>query len=100
MADETQLDTATEKADNFPVVLPMVYFNGFEVGISLSDLYVTLMTNGHQHSQLFMSFGTAKTLLVHLKRTVDEFERRTNQPIMAMEDVKQALGQANTSTPK
>lgn len=100
MADETQSDTVTQKADNSPVVLPRLYFNGFEVGLSLSDLYITLMTNGNQHSQLLMSFSTAKTLLAHLKVAVDQFERKTNQPILAMEDVKQALEQANTSTPK
>ena len=100
MADETQPDALIEKAADSSVILPKVYFNGFEVGLSLSDLHITLMTNGLKHSQLFMSFGTAKTLLAHLKRTVDEFERRTDQPIMAMDDVKQALEQDNTSTPK
>ena len=90
MADETQSILLSSTEEKMPA-LPGIYFNGFEVGISLSDIYVTLGTNGHHHSRLLMSFTTAKTLMAHLKQTVEAFEKRTKHTIMTMGDVNKAL---------
>ena len=99
MADETERIPVTSAEEKMPA-LPGIYFNGFEVGISLSDIYVTLGTNGHQHSRLLMSFNTAKTLMAHLKRTVDAFEQRTKQTIMTMGDINKAIEQYDDGSGK
>ena len=99
MADETEQIPVTATEEKMPA-LPGIYFNGFEVGISLSDIYVTLGTNGHHHSRLLMSFTTAKTFMEHLKRTVDTFEQRTKHTIMTMGDISKALEQDGDGSEK
>lgn len=94
MADRTQSDVDFKKLDDQTVVIPEIYFNGIEIGMSLSDLNIILVTNGKRHSRLLMSFTTAKTLVAHLKEAVGELERRTDQKIMTMEDVKKAVERA------
>ena len=90
MADKTQPILINPTEEKMPA-LPGIYFNGFEIGISLSDIYVTLGTNGHQHSNLMMSFNTAKTLSVQLKKTVEALEQRTKQPVMTMGEINKAI---------
>lgn len=99
MADEKEQIHVAATEEKMPA-LPGIYFNGFEVGVSLSDLYVTLGTNGHYHSRLLMSFTTAKTLMAHLKRTVDGFEQLTKHTIMTMEDTNKAVKQDGSGSEK
>lgn len=100
MGDKTQPEVLIEKSDNKTVEVQEIYFNGIEIGMTLSDLNIILMTNGHRHSQLFMSFSTAKTLLKHLDQAMGELERRTEQTIMTMEDVKKAVDKAKNTPNK
>ena len=99
MADEQKLPTPAKTEEKNPE-LPIIYFNGFEVVISLSDICVRLVTNGHPHNRLLMSFTTAKTLMAHLKRAVDVFEKRASHTILTMEDIDKALKQNGDGTEK
>ena len=96
MADETPIVDLVpipkdEKPPDKETQTQEIYFNGIEVGMSLSDFQITLVTNGRRHSRLLLSFTTAKTLLATLGFAMGEFEKRTRQTIMVMDDVKRAI---------
>lgn len=67
---------------------PTIYFNGFELAGSLSDMNCVLMADGEPVAKLNMSFTTAKTLSVNLSQTVSAFEQATEHSVMTMDDVK------------
>lgn len=69
--------------------IPQIYFNGFSVGASLSDVGMMLMLNGDVVANVSMSFTTAKTLSQELVQTMGEFERRTKHSIMTMGEVRE-----------
>ncbi|MYC28163.1 MAG: hypothetical protein F4X63_09265 [Nitrospira sp. SB0662_bin_26] len=101
MVDETQSDVdLIKKSDDQAVVMPQIYLNGFEVGITLSDLNIIAMTNGRQHCQLLMSFNTAKTLVAHLNKAIQVLERQTNHTIATMDNVKEAIDKAKKGPKK
>jgi hypothetical protein len=64
-----------------------LYFNGFEVNNSLSDMNMLLMLDGVPLVRLNLSFTTAKTLGSYLSDTVANFEKNTEHTIMSMDDV-------------
>jgi hypothetical protein len=76
---------------SMPAPVPSVYFNGFEVNYSLSDMSMLLVLDGTPVVRLNLSFTTAKTLSAYLNSTVSEFERRTQHNIMSMDDVSSKL---------
>ncbi len=71
--------------------IQQIYFNGFEVALSLSDVNIMLKTNGVTHSQLFLSFNTAKTLMKVLDQHIRVLEEKTKQEIMTMDKIKEAI---------
>ena len=90
MADQIQV--GEEGARNAHEVIPQeLYCNGVQVGLSLSDMSVTIMMDGQGKCKLHMSFTTAKTFALQLNNAVKEFERLTNHSIMTMDDVDKAL---------
>lgn len=74
-----------------PPPIPSVYFNGFEVNNSLSDMILLLLLNGVPVVRLNLSFTTAKTLAKYLQDTVANFEKNTKHKIMTMDDVNKRL---------
>ncbi|MDE0149527.1 MAG: hypothetical protein OYG32_16665 [Rhodospirillaceae bacterium] len=84
-AYSTPPSTATDTA------LQAIYFNGVEIGLSLSDMTALLMRNGERLCALHMSFTTAKTFAAELSRAVADFEKATDHNIMTMHDIRPAL---------
>jgi hypothetical protein len=66
-----------------------LYFNGFDLSTSLSDMGMLLMIDGQPQVRLAMSFTTAKTLAVNLSQAVEAFENSTNHQVMTMDDVRE-----------
>ena len=64
-----------------------IYFNGFELGSTLSDIGALLMLDGQPQAKLSMSFTTAKTLCAQLNAAIESFEQATGQNLLTMEDV-------------
>lgn len=91
MADEVKPDVGALQITHQTVTYPDVYFNGVEIGLSLSDISVTAMMDGQRQCRLHMSFTTAKTLAQDLSNAIAEFERLTNHSIMTMSEVQQGL---------
>ena len=91
MTDEIQAEGAGFKIADQAVTCPDIYFNGMDIGVSLSDMNITVMTDGRPLCKLHMSFTTAKTLAVSLGGAVTHFENLTNHSVMTMEEVGRGL---------
>lgn len=65
-----------------------IYFNGFQIGASFSDMNVMILIDGQIQARLNMSFTTAKTLASELTKAVGSFEKATDHNVMTMEEVK------------
>ena len=68
-----------------------VYFNGFSLGVSNSDMNALLTLNGQTICHLNMSFTTAKTLHRLIGELVEKFEGATEHEIMTTEEVEEGL---------
>jgi len=77
------------------ITIPNHYFNGFEIGNSLSDMSAILFLEGVPQARLAMSFTTAKTLAENLSAAVRSFEETTKHNIMTMDDVRRGLESRN-----
>lgn len=69
--------------------IPKLYANGFMIGLTLSDLNVTLVINGKPTHQLIMSLISAKTLMNGLKNAVEDFEKKSGTTIPDMNQLKE-----------
>ncbi|MBJ3763389.1 hypothetical protein ILP92_11595 [Maribius pontilimi] len=72
------------------VEVQQVYTNGFNLAGSLSDMNLLLMVDGVPHTQIHMSFTTAKTLMVEITAALTQIEQLTGNRIMPMETLRDA----------
>lgn len=70
------------------VDIPKLYANGFLIGLTLSDLNVTLVINGKPSHQVIMSLISAKTLMNGLKSAIEDFEDKSGMKIPDMNELK------------
>jgi len=91
MPDEIQPKVGGVQITHQAVTHPEIYFNGIEIGLSQSDISITVMTDGRRQCKLHMSFTMAKTLGENLSNAVAEFERLTDHSIMTMNEVAEGL---------
>jgi hypothetical protein len=80
------------------ITIPNHYFNGFELGHSLSDMSALILLDGQPQARLSMSFTTAKTLAENLSQVVKTFEQTTHHDIMTMDDVQASMKDASKSS--
>ncbi len=71
--------------------LPRRYTNGFHVGQSASDVFLVHLLGGQPTEVQYMSFNTAKTLLLHLQELITNIEKRTSQEILSQEQVHKLM---------
>lgn len=68
-----------------------LYFNGFSMALSTGDVVITLLLQGRPIQTLNVSYTVAKTLATALSAAIEQLEKRTNQPIMTVQTVNEAL---------
>ena len=73
------------------VEIQNIYFNGFQLGLTNSDIHALLLRDGQPVVDLNMSFTTAKTLQVLLSETMKKLETVTNRDIMTTREVEAGL---------
>lgn len=71
--------------------VPKFYMNGMTVGRSVSDMFVVMMHMGAPMGVLAMSFITAKTLINNLQKSLNEFEEKTGQVFLTMDEIQKKL---------
>jgi hypothetical protein len=70
------------------IAIPNLYFNGFEIQSSLSDMGALLLLDGQPMARLSMSFTTAKTFAENLTNAIAAFEDATKNKVMTMETIR------------
>lgn len=73
------------------VNIPKIYSNGFLIGLTLSDINITLAVNNQPTHQVIMSLISAKGLMNALNKAIEDFEEKTGTKIPEMEDLKKAF---------
>lgn len=76
------------------IAIQNLYFNGFELQSSLSDVGAFLLLDGQPVVRLSMSFTTAKTFAENLGSAIKLFEDATSHTIMTIENVKSGFEKA------
>ena len=82
-----------EKAPVFDQVveLPSMYFNGFQLGVSNSDVSGVMLLNGQPQLVMNLSYTTAKTLQAALSEIIGELEKVTDRKIMTTKEIENGL---------
>lgn len=68
-----------------------VYMNTFDVNLSFTDIFVTMMLNGSPFQSVNMSLTTAKSLSQNLARAIKDYEEKTGVKVLSMEEAREAL---------
>lgn len=74
--------------------IPMIYFNGYEVAMSHSDIQIQLTVNGHPNAILNTSWTTAKTLAMGLNHIITRLEEIADRKIITTKEMDEAIKQA------
>lgn len=72
-----------------------LYFNGFELTSTLSDMGCLLMVDGQPTAKIAMSFTTAKTLFKALESAMDVLERATGKQMLTIDEVSAGYSRLN-----
>lgn len=67
--------------------VPAIYFNGFELGLSNSDVVMVLSLSNGPAASAYMSYTTAKSLAKALNEMVGHLELITKHTIMTSDEV-------------
>ena len=84
MSDKT---TALEQV----VELPSMYFNGFQLGVTNSDVSGIMLLNGQPQLVMNLSYTTAKTLQQALSSIISDLEDVTGHEIMMTKEIDAGL---------
>jgi hypothetical protein len=81
----------TQEQSAIPIELGNIYFNGFQLRLSNSDINAILTLNNQPSVGVSMSYTTAKTLAVALNEMIDTLEKVTGREIMTTRQVSSGL---------
>jgi len=76
---------------NQVINIPNHYFNGFQLGLTNSDISLLIMNNGGPQAHLNMSYTTAKSLMVMLTDSIERLEKATDHKLMTTEYIEGKL---------
>ena len=82
------------------IELQVLYFNGFQLTLSNSDVSGLLMLNGQPTAAMNMSFTTAKTLSIALNEMINTLEKVTGREIMTNKEIGQGINVINQQQEK
>ena len=71
--------------------IPFIYFNGFAMGVTTSDMFLVLAHDGAPQVRLSLSYTTAKTLAAKLHAAVKDLEVKSERTIMSIDEVADHL---------
>ncbi len=67
------------------------YSNGFSIGLSPADLVVVLLQNNQPTAVVHMSHTAAKSLIEKLQIVIRDFEAKTDQNILTIDEISSRL---------
>jgi hypothetical protein len=92
IAAETRI-SRTQDAD-----VPHIYVNGFQTGLTNSDLVLACERNGQPAALINMSFTTAKTLAIALHNTISSMEEKTGRTMFTTQDFDRLMSEGPDGT--
>ena len=82
------------------MALQTFYFNGFQVGVTNSDMNIVAMLDNQPQVKFVMSFNTAKAFVESVRKAVDAIEEATNAKIISNEEVARMMQAQLKRSPK
>jgi hypothetical protein len=79
--------------------IPHYYINGFSMGLSNSDVLLTLKMNNTNIATINMSLTTCKTVAEKLTRAIEQLERLSERSFLTMNELKLALKEFKIDEP-
>lgn len=71
--------------------VPKLYANGFHLGQSPSDVFIVPLLGGKPLAIQYISFATAKTLMLNLQSMIRKLEKQTKQRVLSTDDIQQRM---------
>lgn len=87
MVSKTSDPKKIKTSDNY---IGDIYFNGFGVGTSGTDIALTILSSDGKKGRLIMPFGTAKSLGAALTNNIKKIEEKLGH-INSIEEAKEKL---------
>lgn len=73
------------------VALSVFYMNGFTVGLTTTEVGLIMLLNGQPFQVVNMPLSTAKSLVGSLEKSLEDYEAKTKQKVLSMEELKDIL---------
>lgn len=73
------------------------YVNGFALNVSPADCTIVLLTHNEPVAYVSTSHTIARTLAAQLTDLLDDVEKRTQQPIKRLEELRNLMEEEDTS---
>jgi len=71
------------------------YFNGYTIAMSPSDILIVLLFNNQPVATLNTSSIIAKTLMKSIEGLITDYEKRTGQRVLTLDEVASATSEAS-----
>ena len=91
MAQEEINSNSELQSIKTPISVPLIYANGVSVGLTLTDLHLSAQVNGKPACLLAIPFGTAKSLMKALELAIKDYETRTGQTVLDLDELSKKL---------
>ena len=94
MAQDEQEKSSSKPSQviiNSPINMPLIYTNGIIVGMSASDIQLTLTVNGRPTNMVVMAPTTAKSLIGAIAKALEDYENRTNIKTLDLNEISELL---------
>ena len=77
----------------FPQLLsiPMVYFNGFNIALTNSEISTLLLHDGQPAIKTAMPLSTAKSLMIALQTLIEKYESATKTKVLSNDELVELL---------
>lgn len=79
--------------------IPMIYFNGFSITLSGSEISVFVVHDNQAAAKLVMPLPVAKSLIAQLGAALNQYEAATETKIPTVEELTAMLAKLNDKTP-
>jgi hypothetical protein len=97
MEDQTELSTRISKSMNLPLE-KKVYFNGFTIAISPSDIAIGLEINGEPELLLNTTIPIAKEFVKLLNDTISKHEKTMGFEFPSLHDLEMRIEKKNAES--
>jgi len=78
-------------SSNINISIPSSYANGFQIGLSLTDVVIVLAINGRTFQNLNIPLPVAKSMAEALDTIIADYENKTKTTVQGLKEMEQLL---------